>query len=91
MSQRQKLLYQLLGAKSDSNIDFASLCNLLQSLGFAERVRGSHHIYTKTGIEEIINLQPVAGCKVKPYQAKQVRELIVRYQLVGDDQHRPAS
>jgi hypothetical protein len=42
-----------------------------------------HHIFTKRGVEEIINLQP-QGNKAKPYQVKQVRALAVKYRLSGD-------
>ena len=58
----------LLGA-SDANIDFNDLRKLLDGLGFNERIKGSHHIFTRTGIDEIINLQP-KGNKAKPYQVK---------------------
>lgn len=47
---------------------------------FDERIRGSHHIFTKDGIEEILNLQP-KGNKSKPYQVKQVRNVILKYKL----------
>ena len=53
---------------------------LLKNLGFDERVRGSHHIFTKAGIEEILNLQP-KGNLSKPYQVKQVRSVILKYKL----------
>ncbi len=43
-----------------------------------------HHIFSKHGIEEIVNLQP-KGTKAKPYQVKQVRKLIVRYKLGASD------
>jgi hypothetical protein len=55
---------------------------LLNKLGFDERVRGSHHIFTRADIAEIINLQP-KGAQAKAYQVKQVRALILRYQLGG--------
>jgi len=56
------------------------LCSLLDHLGFQVRIRGSHHIFSKDGIAEIINLQP-AKAKVKPYQVKQVRNLLRKYRL----------
>ncbi|MDI6768017.1 MAG: type II toxin-antitoxin system HicA family toxin, partial [Bacteroidota bacterium] len=62
------------------NIYFSDLCNLLYALGFEERVRGSHHIFTKVGVEEIINLQP-KGSQAKPYQVKQVRNIILKYKF----------
>ncbi len=52
-------------------------------LGFGERVRGSHHIFWKAGVEEILNLQP-KGSKAKPYQVKQIRHVILKYRL-GDE------
>jgi predicted RNA binding protein YcfA (HicA-like mRNA interferase family) len=81
MSKREKFLAQLLNPAAATNLDFTSLVNLLLFLGFEQRVRGSHHIFTRAEVVEIINLQPAAGNTVKPYQAKQVRELIMRYQL----------
>lgn len=49
-------------------------------LGFAEHIRGDHHIFTRDDVEEIVNLQPV-GSKAKAYQVKQVRGLILRYRM----------
>jgi hypothetical protein len=54
--------------------------SLLGHFGFQERIKGDHHIFTKDGVEEILNLQP-RGAKRKPYQAKQVRSVIIRYKL----------
>ena len=58
------------------------MCQLLIRLGFDERIRGSHHIFTKEGVEEILNLQPKQA-KAKAYQVKQVREMLLKYQLGG--------
>jgi predicted RNA binding protein YcfA (HicA-like mRNA interferase family) len=80
MSKFDKLLQKILSGSSDANVEFVELCNLLSVLGFTERVKGSHHIFTKDGIEEIINLQPI-GNKAKVYQVKQVRNLILKYKL----------
>jgi len=79
----KKLLLKILGGTSDSNIHFEDLCALLLSLGFEVRIRGSHHIFRKTGVEEKINLQQ-DGSKAKAYQVKQVRNAIVKYKLGGD-------
>jgi hypothetical protein len=43
----------------------------LSALDFTERIRGDHHIFSKPGVAEILNLQP-RGSLAKPYQAKQV-------------------
>lgn len=53
---------------------------MLKSLGFKERIKGSHHIFTKTNVEEILNIQPKSNL-AKPYQVKQVRKLILKYKL----------
>ena len=60
------------------------MCQLLINLDFEERIRGSHHIFTRDGVEEILNLQPKRG-KAKAYQVKQVREVILKYQLGNQD------
>jgi hypothetical protein len=84
MTQREKILDRVLRGSSDTNIPFSELCQLLRNLGFDERIRGSHHIFTKDGIEEILNLQP-RGPKAKPYQVKQMRNVFLKYKLGGKD------
>ena len=84
MSKFEKLMQKLLSGFSDRNMDFDELKSILSKLGFEERVKGSHHIYFKEGIDEIINLQPSNG-KAKPYQVKQVRELIIKYKLMSNE------
>lgn len=84
MAKRDKVLDNLLRGTSDANIAFSDLCRLLKRLGFAERVRGDHHIFTRDDVEEIFNLQPQQA-KAKPYQVKQIRAVIHRYRLAGDD------
>ena len=81
MSQHKKILQKILSGNSDANVPFDKLCNLLSTLGFRMRLRGtSHHIFTKKGVQERINLQPI-GNKAKVYQVKQVRDLIGKYNL----------
>jgi hypothetical protein len=84
MSQHDKLLLKILRGSSDANIPFEGLCHLLNHLGFVERIRGSHHIFTKDRVVEILNLQP-KGAMAKPYQVKQVRQIIVKYKLGGKE------
>ena len=83
MGKPESILLQVLRGASDANVSFADLCALLRHLDFDERIRGSHHIFTKLGILEIINLQP-KGAKAKPYQVKQVRQIIVRHKMAGE-------
>ena len=80
MGKYSKLKGKILAGGADANIEFAELCKLLGRLGFGERVKGDHHIFTRDGVAEIINLQP-KGKKAKPYQVKQIRSIIVKYQL----------
>jgi hypothetical protein len=83
MSTFQKLLIRILSGMHDKNIHFNDLRKLLLTLNFDERIKGDHFIYTKKGIEEILNIQP-NGNKAKPYQVKQVRNIIVKYKLGGN-------
>ncbi len=85
MSEQEKLLVRILRGTSDANIIFDAMRGLLRNLGFRERIRGSHHIFTKDGVEEILNLQPKEGGKAKPYQVKQVRQIILKYGLGGQE------
>ena len=70
--------------RGDANVPFDLLRQLLRRLGFDERIRGDHHIFTMVGIEEILNLQPKSG-KGRPYQVSQVRNVILRYRLTLGD------
>ena len=83
MGQREKLIIRILSGTQDKNISFNDACNLLVSFGFALRTKGSHHIFYKDGIDDILNLQPKDG-KVKPYQAKQIRNVIIKHKLGGE-------
>lgn len=80
MARVAKLLHRVLSGTSDANIPFRELRRLLNHLGFDERIRGDHHIFTREDVEEILNLQPKRA-HAKPYQVKQVREVILKYRL----------
>lgn len=84
MGRYSKVKQKILSGSADTNVEFPHLCQLLVRLGFEERVKGSHHIFTRDGIEEILNLQP-KGRKAKPYQVKQVRNILVKYRLGETD------
>ena len=84
MSKFEKLVLKLLSGTADNNFSFDDLRNLLFHFGFNERAAsGSHRIFYKEGIEEIINIQPKNN-KAKPYHVKQVRQLILKYKLFSD-------
>lgn len=80
MGSDEKILAKILKGKSDADIPFNDVCQLLETLGFKQRIRGYHHIFTRNDVEEIINLQP-KGSKGKPYQMKQVRNILLRYKI----------
>ena len=83
MDRTEKLLIKILRGTSDANVEFSEMRSLLDRLGFAERIRGSHHIFSKEGVQEILNIQ-AKGSKAKPYQVKQVRNVILRHGLAGE-------
>lgn len=76
----KKVYNNVMSGKSDSNIKFSDLRNLVLSLGFHERIRGEHYIYKRNDMMERIIIQP-KGNKAKPYQVKQIRLLFEKYGL----------
>ena len=81
MASLRKVFEAILRGQSDANLRFADLQRVLRAMHFEERVRGGHFIYSKAGVEEIVNIQPIGGGKAKAYQVKQVRELMLKYAL----------
>jgi hypothetical protein len=74
-----KLLKKALS--SPANLRFEEACALARAFGFhLARVNGSHHIFARAGVSELLNLQEVDG-KAKPYQVKQLLGLVERYNL----------
>jgi hypothetical protein len=85
MSKFEKLKFKLLSGNADNNFSFDDLRSILLHVGFIERTTGgSHRIFYKDGIDDIINIQP-KGSKAKPYQVKQVRSIILKYKLTVDE------
>ncbi len=81
MGKFDKLLLKLVSGNSDKNFEFRDLLFLLERTDFKFRIKGSHHIFFKEGIDEIINLQ-AQNSKAKSYQVKQVREILIKYKLI---------
>lgn len=82
MSKFEKLFMQIMSGTNDRNVSFGDLQKALMLLGFTVRIKGDHFIYFRDGVDEIINIQPV-GSKAKPYQVKQVRNIILKYRMGG--------
>jgi hypothetical protein len=85
----RRTLEKVLSGTGDANVRFRDLTHLLERLGFDSRIDGSHHIFWRDDLESIMNLQPKRG-KAKPYQVRQVRNLILDHaldlQLEDDDE-----
>jgi len=76
---KRKILQKILSGSK--NIRFSDMVNLVQGFGFTlSRTDGSHHIFTRPDIPELVNLQNVKG-QAKPYQIRQFLKLVERYNL----------
>ena len=84
MTKANKFIVRILSGNSDQNIEFTDVIQLLVSLQFELRTKGSHHIFWKNGIDEIINLQH-NGKKAKAYQIKQIRNILIKYKLIDHE------
>ena len=77
-------LYQQLKTHP-KNIRFEHLCRVAEQFGFTCRgKKGSHRIYTREGIRELLNFQEVGGM-AKPYQVKQLCKIIEDYSLQEEE------
>ena len=68
------------------NVRFEDLCRAAETFGFHRKGgKGSHIVYMRDGIPEILNFQNVKG-KAKPYQVRQLLKIIEHYTLLeGED------
>ena len=81
MKKRKLLAKALTGSK---NLRFTEAVRLAEAFGFRlSRVRGSHHVFAHPTLRELVNLQEVGG-KAKPYQVRQLLDLVERYNLQLD-------
>jgi predicted RNA binding protein YcfA (HicA-like mRNA interferase family) len=78
--KRRKLLERL-ASGALRNVGFEEFTGLVCAFGFSLAHRaGSHHIYARNGVQELLNLQNVEG-QVKPYQIRQFLRLVEKYNL----------
>ena len=80
MSKWEKFRVKILSGQSDGNIEFNDLVAYLKRCGFDHRTKGSHNLFTKKGIDALINLQ-ADGSKAKRYQVRQIRDILINYQV----------
>lgn len=79
MGNIQKLFDKIKNNPKD--VRFNDICRLAEYFGFTYRGgKGSHRVYTRKGIHEILNFQNVNG-KTKPYQVRQFLKIVEDYNL----------
>lgn len=82
MSKFEKMVLKILSGKSDNNLSIKELKSFLQKLGFEEKqASGSHTLYKKSDVTDLINIQSTKDGKAKPYQVKQIRDIIIKHKL----------
>ena len=84
MTKVDKFILKIISGKVDHDIDFEKMVDLLITRGFHLRIKGSHHILWKENVSEIINVQSIRN-KAKPYQVKQVRNILIKYKLIDNE------
>lgn len=86
MNKRKLLVKALTGSK---NLRFTEAVRLAEAFGFRlSRVRGGHHVFIHPALRELVNLQEVSG-KAKPYQVRQLLDLVERYNLQLNSEQEP--
>jgi len=81
--RKDKAIEEFLEWKANpKNVRFERLCIIAEAFGFRfSHGRGSHRVYVRDGVVEILNFQDVNG-RAKPYQVKQFIEIVERYSLL---------
>lgn len=82
--KKRKLLQKLISGSRNIRFSEAVACAEMFEFRLA-RINGSHHIYVHPNVSELLNLQNVKG-KAKPYQIKQLLDLIERYNLETENE-----
>jgi predicted RNA binding protein YcfA (HicA-like mRNA interferase family) len=84
---KQKLLAKALAGSK--NLRFSEAVALAKAFGYRlSRTKGSHHIFVHPQIQELVNLQNVGG-KAKPYQVRQLLDIVERYNLSAETGDEP--
>jgi len=82
--RKRKLLQKLLSGSK--NIRFSEAVTCAEMFVFKlDRIIGSYHIFLHPDVPELLNLQNVKG-QAKPYQIKQLLQIIERYNLQMEDE-----
>lgn len=79
---KREIYQKLKGNPAD--VRFEEICKAAKLFGFRFRGgKGSHRIYVRAGVREMLNFQEVKG-KAKPYQVKQFIRVIEKYNLLEE-------
>ncbi len=81
MPNASKIRAALLDPAKDYSHRFGDVVFFLESTGWKKRITGGHHIFTRSGLLVLINLQPEKNGKAKAYQIRQVRVILVAHNL----------
>jgi predicted RNA binding protein YcfA (HicA-like mRNA interferase family) len=80
---------QLLGRLASGavrNVGFDDFTGLVRAFGFVlVRKSGSHNIFARTDVQQLVNLQDVNG-QAKPYQIRQFLRLVEKYNLTMEEE-----
>jgi predicted RNA binding protein YcfA (HicA-like mRNA interferase family) len=85
MPNPRKLL--LKAYNNPKGLRFAEFTAPIEAFGFAfQRQAGSHRMYFRQGIPELVNVQPLKDGKAKDYRVVRFLQLVERYGLhLGDE------
>lgn len=84
MASKRKLFLKALN--NPRGLRFAEFTALVEAFGFRrQRITGSHHIYARSEVQEIVNTQPTRDGKGEEYQVREFLRLIERYGLNMED------
>ena len=65
MASKKKVFEKIIQGNADRNIDFDDLCKVLEAFNMNCRIKGSHYIYYKNGIDEIFNLMETKRKRIR--------------------------
>ncbi|MCL2087868.1 MAG: type II toxin-antitoxin system HicA family toxin [Oscillospiraceae bacterium] len=70
---------------NNKNVNFYDLVAIIEAFGFFQiRTKGSHHIFARDGVYDLVNIQNEKG-EVKPYQVTQFLKIIEKFNLELED------
>jgi len=81
MPDPEKTKAALLDPSRDYGHRFADVIRYLEGAGWKERIKGSHHIFTRPGCPVLLNLQPERNGKAKGYQIRQIRQALEKFKF----------